>query len=141
MMVPRTEAPDPRWEIEAEEGVPWLSIVIEGDFDLATWSLVMAAIPETPGFKPGLDSLVDARAARFLFTSQEIRELVRAIKAHVERRGGVSFRSAYVVSRDVDYGISRMIQTLTDESPIQAAVFRSMDEAEQWLLAEADPDA
>ncbi len=50
------------------------------------------------------------------------------------RKGG---RTAIVCSKEVDYGVSRMFQTLASlqNIPIEAQVFRSIQEARKWLTA------
>ena len=41
---------------------------------------------------------------------------------------------AVVLKEDVDYGLGRMWQTLTDEDvPFEISVFRTVDKAQEWL--------
>jgi len=40
---------------------------------------------------------------------------------------------AFVTSRNVEYGLSRMFE-LSSESKTPIAVFRTMDEAEKWMM-------
>lgn len=42
-------------------------------------------------------------------------------------------RVAYLVSRDVDFGVSRMVEVLADTLPIESRTFRDYDEAWSWL--------
>ena len=68
-------------------------------------------------------------------TDQEMDQLKEFIKEHGKvRQGG---KAAVVVSRDVDFGIARMIQLSGEIFPFEVEVFRSMAEAEKWL-AQAD---
>jgi hypothetical protein len=57
-------------------------------------------------------------------------------KSADERGGG---RSAIVVSSVVDYGMSRMFQSLADGLPTDFAVFRSYRDAQDWLLDGGEP--
>ena len=49
------------------------------------------------------------------------------------RRGG---RTAIVASKDLEYGLGRMMQTWADidEFPYEIEVFRILEEAREWLL-------
>ena len=51
--------------------------------------------------------------------------------AHL-RKGG---KAAFVLSRDVDFGLARMYEQLSEakQHPILHGVFRSLDEAMNWL--------
>ena len=52
---------------------------------------------------------------------------------HSEKRAGG--KTAIVVSRDLEYGLARVLDTLRDirKLPYQIEVFRSVEEANQWL--------
>ena len=65
----------------------------------------------------------------------EIREIVGLIR--MSRKGRKGGKTAIVAASDVDFGLSRMLQILL-ESPeelhqVWLEVFRSKDEAVQWL--------
>jgi len=45
---------------------------------------------------------------------------------------------AAVMNSDLGYGLSRMWQAYTDDIPWNAKVFRTRDEAEDWLRTEID---
>jgi hypothetical protein len=55
------------------------------------------------------------------------------IKHHSEKRSGG--KTAFVVSRDLEYGLSRMAQTLAEikNLSIQMEIFRSFKEAIRWF--------
>jgi hypothetical protein len=46
---------------------------------------------------------------------------------------GAGARRAVVVTNDVVFGMARMYQILTDESPDELRIFRKVDDALQWL--------
>ncbi len=52
---------------------------------------------------------------------------------HSEKRAGG--KSAIIVSRDLEYGLSRVLDTLSDirKVTVQLEIFRSVEEANQWL--------
>lgn len=59
-----------------------------------------------------------------------IQGLVRRLG--VSRKGG---KTAFVAPRDLEYGMARMFQILSDKKafPFNIGVFRSHDEAKKWL--------
>ena len=129
----------PQWNISVDEGLGVAICVLVGSFDLDTWFRVLEEFPTTPGFRPGISSLIDAREARLDFFHEDGDRLLAKLGPYLQRRGGGGFRSAWVVSSDVDFEVTRMIQTLLDELPIEAAVFREMDEAEIWVTRAPGP--
>jgi hypothetical protein len=60
-------------------------------------------------------------------TSEYIREVARST-SYAE-----GSRRAFVASSDVQFGLSRMFQILSDESPAEVRVFRDLAEARRWL--------
>jgi len=54
-------------------------------------------------------------------------------KLGFSRQGG---KTAVVAPKDLVYGLARMFQIMsdTDDFPFETRVFRSYEEAEQWLL-------
>lgn len=68
------------------------------------------------------------------FTSEQIDRLIERGKDFVESSPGGS-KTALVVSKDIDYGLSKVYQALGEigKIPWETEVFRSMDKAYQWL--------
>jgi len=60
-------------------------------------------------------------------TASCIREMVRL------NPFGAGARRALVITSDVVFGMARMYQILSDESPDELEIFRKMDNALQWL--------
>jgi hypothetical protein len=69
--------------------------------------------------------------ARFSFI--EIERVADYVTFQAEKRTGR--KTATVVSRESEYGLSRLINTLRviRKVPLQLKIFRSMEEANQWL--------
>ena len=66
-------------------------------------------------------------------STEELQAVAAAGRKYSEvRRGG---KSAIVASEDLMYGLSRMYEAFTemDGHPVKNKVFRSMEEARQWL--------
>ena len=123
----------PHWEIRVDPDAAVLRATLSGDFDLPLWMRVLEAVPDTPGFRPGMSSVFDCRGARFQLSAADAQRIAAYVATRTDKRGS-DFRSAFVVDRDVDYGVSRMIQMMLDGLPFQTRVFRSLDEAVTWVL-------
>jgi hypothetical protein len=70
------------------------------------------------------------------FSSKEAKIVSNYIKNHLEKRP--EGKTAMVVSGDLEYGLSRMVQTLGEIRglSLQIGVFRSFKEATLWLEEE-----
>ena len=83
-------------------------------------------------YRPGMKVLWDCRNASV--ASIEASALGALIAFNVRRaatRG--NGKSAIVASKDADYGVCRMFQTLADHLPWSIAVFRDRESATLWL--------
>jgi hypothetical protein len=83
---------------------------------------------------PTKDLLWDLRNASFkTFSSKKLEAIADYVKQHGEVRAGG--KTAFVVSKNLAYGLFRMIETFGEirKIPIYTKVFRSMDEAVHWL--------
>ena len=67
------------------------------------------------------------------FSTDEVKRLTEFLQKRKAKRLPGS-RTAIVVDRDIDFGLSRMISMMTDHTvPYRIEVFRSMDAAKKWL--------
>lgn len=79
-------------------------------------------------FAPHFRQFVDLRDVMDVqFTASTIREMVRL------NPFGAGARRALVVTNDELFGMARMYQLMTDESPAELQIFRKADHAPQWL--------
>lgn len=86
-----------------------------------------------PGFRADIDVLWDLREARVTtMTSAEVEKLSDFVASHWGPAG--KSRAALVVSRDFEFGITRMYEIFL-ESRMSATVrvFRDMEEALAWM--------
>ena len=121
--------------IDREAGL--LIIVVEGELVFEELLSFLKAVYEDDFFPSG--SLFDMRAATSSDAStSQMRSLVALIEQR--RRNPGPSRWAIVVSRDVDFGLSRMFEVFADKIPTDICVFRDIDEAKQWL-AEGPTDS
>jgi hypothetical protein len=65
--------------------------------------------------------------------SDQFRQIVDSVKHLVEKRK--DGKTAFLTSRDLEFGIARMLQVFTEmnEPPIYVQVFKSMDEVARWF--------
>ena len=110
-----------------------------GIFTYAEFLDHMARMSADPRFRPEFDQLVDCRAITLLdFTGGQLRELAgRSIFSAQSRR-------AFVVSSDLQFGLSRMFAAYRELSGARGTmIFREMREALSWLNLppEFDPGA
>lgn len=118
-----------RFEIDEARNLIRLKIV--GDVYMADVMTYMRNVPTNPGFRKGMNTLVDISLARFNVGTDEIwrlRELVGSIQ---EERGACSW--AVVAKSDLHYGLTRMFSLITEGLKIKTEVFRTVEEALDWL--------
>ena len=105
------------------------------------WSGVVAAhdiiafnreLAQDPDHRLGLNRLIDMRGARLEALSNEIDEI--ATEAIKTRDAGEGHRKAAIpVARDLEYGLVRMLNAMSDLTQSEVRPFRRLDEAVAWL--------
>jgi len=93
----------------------------------------LLGIYKSPEYYPDMNALWDLRDADFSsVTTAEVRSLIEMVKEYWGQGG--KNKAALIVSRDLDYGLSRMYEILmSGSSSGNIMVFRKYDEAEKWL--------
>jgi hypothetical protein len=81
-------------------------------------------------YDPTMAGILDARNARFVFKPTETKELVRIAKEELPEK---RIRRAIVVSRDFEFGISRMFEMLVSDARLEYGVFRDYATALAWV--------
>ena len=105
-----------------------------GEFTVDEYLDGMEAFLRSEVFRPGIDSLWDFRQVSVQsVTADNLRSVAQYNKSLVPMRGE-SWRVALVVSAEVAFGLSRMFAAYVESAPNEVEVFRSMAEAETWLL-------
>jgi hypothetical protein len=118
------------YRIDADERIVHLTMTGECSYD--EWERAMLAALADPSYRPGFGFLIDRRGAD-ITTPDFIRRVVCFNLEHqVELGGG---RRAVVVGSTADYGMGRMAEILSDDSPSPIRVFKDIDEALGWLRA------
>ena len=119
-----------------------MSVVVDGGDGLIRASLEGAVPVDTvlrrlegaftsPGFRPGMNMLLDGRGAAHHLEAEDIARVSRYLIANRDKiEGG---KAAVVVAKTVSYGLMRMLQAQVDGMPIGFSVFYDIDEARRWL--------
>lgn len=84
-----------------------------------------------PGFRPNLKAIADCRKATTRMTGKEIQKLASYAQKTDPLWGDSKW--AILASSDLVYGLSRMYSALTTDYDVQTHVFRTVDEAKDWL--------
>jgi hypothetical protein len=90
------------------------------------------------GWRPGLRVILDQRLVDWSrLSARDIERRVEVLARNAERMG--DSRTAVVVAKDLAYGLLRMEQAEVEgKVPYEFAVFRSLDEARDWLRRAED---
>jgi hypothetical protein len=84
----------------------------------------------------GLPIVWDFREASFDVQPKDVREIAQFI---LSRQTTPPPRVALVISRDVDYGFSRMFEVFREDASTEVRTFRDIDEALLWARSEQAP--
>ena len=94
---------------------------------------LMESILNDECFRPSMNMFWDFRQGTLSgFSSQDIERIKYYIGSNRERRGA-DYRVAFLVNKDVDYGLSRMYQAISDDLPVYFMVFTDEKEALEWI--------
>ena len=104
-----------------------------GALDDAALIGAYANLLRDPDYDHGADDLVDLRAVHHMGVTESGLENVISLFAPVDQLG-IPTRLAIVAPGEHVYGVSLMYQMLRGEGvPEEVAVFRTMEEADEWL--------
>jgi len=102
-----------------------------GVVDLASYGEYLEVREADPLYERTMSGIFDAREAHFVFSQEDMRRMVVLAKNALP---DTETKRAIVVSGTLEYGLSRMFQTLSLDSRLQYAVFRDYDAAMDWIL-------
>ncbi len=119
-----------------------ITISVDNDKQLTTYTVigeisfeeVMSTLKQFLEGQPTMNVLWDFRKGSMAqLTSGDLERIADYAMLHSEKRAGG--KTAVVVSRDLEYGLARVLDTLRDirKLPYQLEIFRSVEEANQWL--------
>lgn len=128
------ECEDLNCKVTFEDEGGYLYIEFIGAATLSMLKTMPEFIIQHPEWYPEVPSLVDFRGCSTAgLSSDDIFELSEMIKAMDATLGGGN--CAIVTSRELDYGLARMWQMMTEEHvQMDIDVFKDIDEARAWML-------
>ena len=108
---------------------------IQGQFDFSDYLVLMESILNDPLFVPAMNMFWDWTASTLIDLSKEdFQKIKDCIQTNVARRG-IDYRAVFLVRQDVDFGLSRMYQLLSEDLPVQLEIFRDREQALNWIRA------
>lgn len=85
-----------------------------------------------PDFQKDMHSIWDFRNAdASKFNSQDVIRLARYFETQLKNR--TDFKVAVIVSRDLEYGLSRMYQVAAADLPAKIEIFFRFEDAKTWI--------
>ncbi|MGD9158494.1 MAG: hypothetical protein PVG39_08820 [Desulfobacteraceae bacterium] len=125
-------------DIKYDQNRKMLNITVSGISDFNEFSSTLETITNSTDYPPNVRAVWDIRKADFSFANfQLVREVVKIRRSFKKRD---HCRSALIVSGNLQYGLGRMFEMLSDgKIPHQFMVFRDYEEGEQWLLKNQPP--
>ena len=85
-----------------------------------------------PEFQEDMNSIWDMRDAdASKFESQDVIRIARYFETQFKNRA--EFKVAVIVSRTLEYDLSRMYQVAAADLPAKIRIFHNLEEAKKWL--------
>ena len=103
-----------------------------GSAGLGDLASLMPKIVGHTSFRAGMNQLVDATQGTIEMSGAEIRELVERLAPQLDSLGE-GYSLAIATGRTVDFGQSRMYETLAAQYPVDIRVFDGLEPARAWL--------
>ena len=107
--------------------------VVEGSININELAKFLKNLYNSDEISPSLNVFWDLRKADFSKVSSS---QIRNFTEFIGKNWGIGGKNkaALIVSKDLDYGLSRMYQMLMDNvSQSKISIFKDMDEAEKWI--------
>ena len=89
-------------------------------------------LAQDPNYRVGLNRLIDMRGAKIEASSDEVGKAAWEV---VKKRDAIEGhrKFAALVGGDLEYGIARMFDMMTDQTRSEVRPFRRLDDAVAWL--------
>ena len=123
------------YEILVDSGKPYFQINLSGRFDIDDLENCYQHFIAHPAWKKGKDILWDTRECfSDHLTQSDMQFIGKMTNKYQDKRGpGLA---AWVVSREVDFGLGRMFEMINEGRVIfNFKVFRTFADAEKWILS------
>ncbi|MFP6759388.1 MAG: hypothetical protein VCC99_14400 [Alphaproteobacteria bacterium] len=107
-----------------------------GDYVHDEWMDAMRRINDDPRLRPGMSRIVDLREGGGSATQEKIAELARMFDEVDEALG--QRKVAMIAPKSIDFGMNRMYGIMRDSSHATNMVFKTFEEAKDWLELSAE---
>ncbi len=85
-----------------------------------------------PDFQRDMHSIWDVRGAdASKFDSQDVIRIARYFETQIKNRA--EYKVAVIVSRDLEYGLSKMYQVAAADLPAKIGIVNNLEEAKKWV--------
>ena len=106
---------------------------IQGRFDFARYQDLMERILNDSRFVPSMHMFWDFTESTLIdLSNDDFASIKSYIQKNVKRRGS-GYRAVFLVSKEVDFGLSRMYQMISEDLPVEFEVFKNREEAMDWI--------
>ena len=122
------------YEIDVERRL--VIATFSADANLADAEQIMAEVHADPRHSADFDRLYDCRAVTRLPPLSELRAVAELFRRRVDPTVGAR-RAIVVPSSGAAYGLSRVLQALLDLVGIERNIFKELDDAVDWAVADA----
>jgi len=106
-----------------------------GDVGASAQKDMLAALTNACESRPSSRVVLDLSAVDYVPTADE----ARALAQHVVSLAKAKCRVAVVGRSGAQYGVARMVETISSVRDVIAAAFQSVDEALAWIRATPEP--
>ena len=90
------------------------------------------AILSHPDFQDDMNSIWNIRDAdASKFDSQDVIKIARYFETQTKNRA--KYKVAVIVSRDLEYGLSKTYQVAAADLPAKIGIFNNLEEAKKWV--------
>ncbi len=121
-------------DLEVDQATGVVIVTIEGKLDFGDVRDALIAVWQTPEFHDRGRVLWDLRRADAAgLDAGELRRI--ALFESNERPAMPPARLAFLVERDMEFGLARMVGVFSEDDAIEQQVFRDRDAAWSWLGA------
>ena len=90
------------------------------------------SVRSRPDFQENMNSIWDIRDAdASKFDSQDVIKVARYFETQTKNRA--KYKTAVIVSRDLEYGLSKIYQVAAADLPAKIGIFNNLEEAKKWV--------
>lgn len=121
------------YEVTVDDATGVVIVAVEGMLGFEEVCQGIRNVLETPGLSNDVRVLWDFRCGSAAgLDAENLRAIARFEAERRPRR--THFRLAFLVGRDIDFGLARMVGVFSEDEAIEQRVFRDHDEAWSWVL-------